>query len=172
MSVNGLRFGSARSLALAVGFIAFSSFIGAHAEAIKVEGSLSTKEEIKLEFKDGTNHLFTLVRREGTLEGTGAFAKATVQEYGVHDVVPGYSGAPSGYLVITKSEKDVAYLKWSTQTSFIKGNDGKSYVANNGTWTFISGLGSFANLKGTGKIKITFGKDNQRVFALEGNLGK
>ena len=144
----------------------------AHAEAIKVTGTLAVKQQIRLDFKDGTGHLFAMMNREGALEGTGSFAKAKAQDYGVHDVYPGAGGSQTGYLVIAKSEADIAYLKWSTQSTFIKGADGKAVIVNNGTWTYVSGIGSFKGLKGNGAIKITFGKDTERTYSIEGNLSK
>jgi hypothetical protein len=160
-----------------VGAIAFSSVIfagsfRAEAEAVKVTGTLAVKEQIRLDFKDGTGHLFAMLSREGPLDGTGAFAKTKAQDYGVHDVYPGAGGSQTGYLVIAKSDADIAYLKWSTQSTFIKGADGKAVIVNNGTWTYMSGLGSFKGLKGNGSIKITFGKDTERTYSIEGNLNK
>jgi len=170
MSVNVLR--SIKAVLFGLALFAISGFSDAQAQAIKVQGTLTSKQQIRLDFKDGTSHLFTMVQREGTFEGSGPFAKLKAQDYAVHDVYPGVGGSQTGYLVVSKSDNDIAYLKWSSQSNFIQGTDGKTVVVNNGTWTLISGLGSFKGLKGNGSIKITFGKDNDRIYALEGNLTK
>lgn len=83
------------------------------AEPLNVQATMVPKEQIKLDFKDGSNHFVLMVKREGTASGTGALDGAQIVEYGRHDIIPGVSGDPSGYLVVTKGEGNIAYIKWT-----------------------------------------------------------
>ena len=53
----------------------------ANAEAVKVEAVMSPKQQMKLDFKDGSGHFILMVQREGKSEGNGALAGASVAEY-------------------------------------------------------------------------------------------
>ncbi|OIQ67795.1 hypothetical protein GALL_506230 [mine drainage metagenome] len=81
----------------------------AMADPLNVQATMVPKEQIKLDFKDGSGHFVLMVRREGTASGTGLLNEASIVEFGRHDIVPGISGDPSGYLVATKGEGNVAY---------------------------------------------------------------
>ena len=83
----------------------------AQAEPINIQAVMTPKEQIKLDFKDGSGHFVLMVRREGTASGSGLFDGAQLVEYGRHDIVPGLTGDPSGYLVITKGDENIAYIK-------------------------------------------------------------
>ncbi|MEI7606530.1 MAG: hypothetical protein WCJ64_04005 [Rhodospirillaceae bacterium] len=50
----------------------------ARAETFKVEATMTPKEQMKLDFKDGTGHFFLMVRREGKAEGSGPLAGAGI----------------------------------------------------------------------------------------------
>ena len=71
---------------------------------------VSPKEQIRLDFADGSKHCVAMVRREGKATGQGLFSGAAVVEYGRHDITPGVGGEPTGYLVFTHAEGDVAYV--------------------------------------------------------------
>src|SRR5262245_12954884 len=111
---------------VAMGVAMFLGAPAARAEAVKFEALVTQKEAIRLDFADGSKHIFALVRREGKSEGQGPLAGATVQEYGAHDVVPGVGGEPRGYFEFTRPEGDKAYLKWTIQAMLLQGTDGKS----------------------------------------------
>ncbi|MBC3870853.1 hypothetical protein HV832_01585 [Undibacterium oligocarboniphilum] len=128
------------------------------------------KEQIRLDFKDGSGHFVLMVRREGQTSGTGLLDGAQMVEYGRHDIVPGVAGDPSGYLVVTKGEGNVAYLKWTVRAVFLPGKDGKPEIHDNGFWEVVSGTGNFKGLKGAGTLHIKSVNPTDRVFILDGEI--
>lgn len=150
------------ALSLAVGL--------ALAEPLKVQATLVPKEQIKLDFKDGSGHFVLMVRREGTATGTGLLNEASVVEFGRHDIVPGVGGDPSGYLVVSQGVGNVAYLKRTVRAVFLPGKDGKAELNDNGFWEVVSGTGTFKGLQGAGTLHIKAANPTDRIFILEGNL--
>jgi len=140
------------------------------ADPLNVQATMVPKEQIKLDFKDGSGHFVLMVRREGTATGTGLLSEASIVEFGRHDIVPGVSGDPSGYLVATKGEGNVAYIKWTVRAIFLPGKDGKPELNDNGFWEVVSGTGSFKGLKGAGTLHIKSANATDRIFMLDGNL--
>lgn len=144
----------------------------AQAEPVSITGTLTAKEQIKLDFKDGTGHFFAMSRREGTMKGKSILNDTKALDYAAHDIWPGLGGPTNGYLVLSSSDSDIAYVSWNAQASFVKSNSGKITALNKGTWTLISGIGKFKGYKGSGDILITFADNNDRAFLLEGNISK
>ncbi len=154
---------SAAALALGLGV----SF-GAAAEPLDIQAVMTPKEQIRLDFKDGSGHFVLMVRREGKATGSGPLAGAAIVEYGRHDIVPGVAGDPSGYLVATKGEGNVAYIKWTVRAVFLPGKDGKPEINDNGFWEVVSGTGTFKGLKGAGTLHIKSATAADRLFTLNG----
>lgn len=155
------------AFALAASMI-FSS--AAMADTLNVQATMVPKEQIKLDFKDGSGHFVLMVRREGMAAGNGLLDGAQIVEFGRHDIVPGVSGDPSGYLVATKGEGNVAYIKWTVRAVFLPGKDGKPELNDNGFWEVVSGTGSFKGLKGAGTLHIKSANPTDRIFILDGQL--
>lgn len=148
----------------------FATAGAAIAEPLDVRATMIPKEQIKLDFKDGSGHFVLMVRREGTASGTGLLNDAVIVEYGRHDIVPGVSGDPSGYLVATKGEGNTAYIKWTVRAIFLPGKDGKPDLNDNGFWEVVSGTGIFRGLKGAGILHIKSANPTDRIFILVGSL--
>lgn len=168
-----MLFQTARSTPLAAAFaLAVSMLFGsaAMADPLNVQATMVPKEQIKLDFKDGSGHFVLMVRREGTAAGTGMLDGAQIVEFGRHDIVPGVSGDPSGYLVATKGDGNVAYIKWTVRAVFLPGKDGKPELNDNGFWEVVSGTGSFKGLKGAGTLHIKSANPTDRIFILDGQL--
>ncbi|MEO6319259.1 MAG: hypothetical protein ABIR56_01245 [Polaromonas sp.] len=142
----------------------------AMAEPLTVQAVMVPKEQIRLDFKDGSGHFVLMVRREGTASGTGLLDDAAISEFGRHDIVPGVSGDPSGYLVATKGEGNLAYLKWTVRAIFLPGKDGKPEINDNGFWEVVGGTGTFKGLKGAGTLHIKSVSPTDRLFKLEGEM--
>jgi len=140
------------------------------ADPLNVQATMVPKEQIKLDFKDGSGHFVLMVRREGNATGEGLLDGAQLVEFGRHDIVPGVSGDPSGYLVATKGEGNVAYIKWTVRAIFLPGKDGKLELNDNGFWEVVSGTGSFKGLKGAGTLHIKSANPTDRIFLLDGNM--
>jgi hypothetical protein len=163
---------SLRKLA-AFAFCAASLGAGsALADPLNVQATMVPKEQIKLDFKDGSGHFVLMVRREGNASGSGLLDGAQFVEYGRHDIVPGVGGDPSGYLVVTKGEGNVAYIKWTVRAVSLPGKDGKPELNDNGFWEVISGTGSFKGLKGAGSLHIKPANPTDRIFILDGKLAQ
>src|SRR5688500_17264532 len=104
----------------------FVASVGAAAAApIKVEAVLVPKEQIRLDFAEGSKQFVLMSKREGKAAGSGPLVGASVTEYGLHDIVPGASGNANGYLVFTAPEGDIAYVKWLVRAVFVAGPGGK-----------------------------------------------
>ena len=142
----------------------------AQADPLKVEAVMTPKEKIQLDFADGSKQFVLMVRREGDAKGTGLLNGTKVVEYGVHDIVPGVGGDPRGYLVMTATNGDTAYVKWQVRAVFVPGADGKPQLLDNGFWEIASGTGSFAGMTGAGTLHIKAVSPTDRKFILEGDV--
>jgi hypothetical protein len=149
--------------------VAFASTM-AFAEPISLEAVMTPKEQIRLDFEDGSKHFVLMVRREGTAVGGGVLDGAAVVEYGTHDITPGLGGDPRGYLVLTAPEGDVAYLKWRVRAVFVPGADGAPALLDNGFWEVVGGTGRFAGMQGAGTLHIKPVTKTDRRFILEGEV--
>ncbi len=151
-------------------FVLFMLAISAQAVVVKLEAVMSPKEQIQLDFADGSKHFVLMVKREGKATGEGLLAGAAVTEYGRHDIIPGVGGDPSGYLVFTLPSGDIAYIKWLVRAVFVPGPDGKPKLLDNGVWEVVSGTGKLKGLKGAGTLHIKAVSPTERNFILEGEL--
>ena len=142
----------------------------ADAAPVKIEAVMTPKEQIRLDFADGSKHFVLMVKREGKASGEGALSGAGVTEYGVHDITPGVGGDPRGYLVFTMPDGDVAYIKWRVRAVFVPGPDGKPILLDNGFWEVSGGTGKFGKLSGAGTLHIKPAPGADRRFILEGDL--
>ena len=141
------------------------------AAPVKVEAVLTPKEQIRLDFADGSRHFVVMVKREGKATGSGPLAGTAASEYGRHDIVPGVSGDASGYLVFAAPDGDIAYVKWLVRAVFVPGPDGKPMVLDNGVWEVVGGgTGKFKGLQGAGTLHIKPVSPTDRNFILEGEL--
>lgn len=155
--------------------LSMAALLGATASAtfaapMKIEATLTPKEQIRLDFADGSKHFVLMVKREGKATGQGPLAGTAVTEYGRHDIVPGVGGDPSGYLVFTAAEGDVAYVKWSVRAVFVTGSDGKPTLLDSGVWEIVGASGKFKGLQGAGTLHIKAVSPTDRNFILEGDL--
>jgi len=144
--------------------------VPAVAAPAKIEAVMTPKEQIRLEFADGSKHFVSMVRREGKAVGEGIFSGASVTEYGVHDITPGVGGDPRGYLVFTAPEGGIAYVKWQVRAVFVPGPEGKPMLLDNGYWEVTGGTGKFGKLSGAGTLHIKPAPGTDRRFILEGEL--
>lgn len=139
------------------------------ADPVSVEAVLTPQEQMKFGFADGSKHFVLAVRREGTFEGSGAFAGATVTEFGWHDVNYPVSGDPRGYLQVVTQDGDVAVLRWTVKAAFMKG-EGKPALFDNGVWELVSGTGRFEGKRGVGSLVLE-PAGGPTKFMLEGEVG-
>lgn len=153
------------ALAAAAALVAGS----AAADPVSVEAVLEPQEQMKFDFADGSKHFVLAVRREGKFKGSGAFAGATVTEFGWHDVNPPVSGDPHGYFQVTAPNGDIAVLRWTVKAAFMKGDDGLA-LFDNGSWRLLRGTGRFADMHGVGSVVIK-PRGGPTKFTLEGELG-
>lgn len=144
----------------------------ARAEALHIDAVMSPKEQMQLDFKDGSKHFVLMVRREGKAEGQGPLNGAAVTEYGMHDIVPGVGGQPVGYLVFAQPNGDVAYVHWRIGAVFIPGADGKPRLLDNGDWQIVGGTGSLQDLVGAGTLHIKAVSPTDRRFILDGEVAR
>jgi hypothetical protein len=152
--------------------VSFAATTTGWAEPLKVEAILAPKEQVRLDFEDGSKHFVLMVRREGKSSGAGMLAAMAVTEYGMHDIVPGVGGDPRGYLVFTAANGDKAYVKWRVRAIFVPGADGKPELNDNGFWEIVGGTGTLSGLVGAGTLHIKAVSPTDRKFILDGELFK
>jgi hypothetical protein len=140
------------------------------AAPIKVEAVLVPKEQIRLDFAEGSKQFVLMSKREGKAAGSGPLVGAAVTEYGLHDIVPGASGNANGYLTFTAPDGDIAYVKWLVRAVFVAGPGGKPTLLDNGVWEVVGGTGKFKGLKGAGSLHIKPVSATDRNYILEGEL--
>lgn len=160
----------ARLMTVAIGVAGAAAAVPARAAPLKVEAVVSPREQIRLDFADGSKHFVSMVRREGKASGQGLLAGTAVVEYGRHDILPGVGGDPSGYLVFTLAEGDIAYVKWLVRAVYVPGADGKPVLLDNGVWEVVGGTGKFKGLQGAGTLHIGPAGATDRRFSLDGEL--
>lgn len=158
-----------RTNAVLLGLTLCLGAVGARAEPMTLDVVVSPEDEIRLDFED-SRHFVSLTQREGEADGSGAFAGATVVEYGMHDVVLGDGGKASGYLAVTTTAGDIAYFEWRLRALFVAGQDGETTVANDGYWELAGGTGQFASKRGVGDLSLEFVSATDRRFVLEGDI--
>jgi hypothetical protein len=141
------------------------------AAELNVKAVMSPKEQMRLEFADGSGHFVLMVRREGKAEGAGSLVGAEVTEYGWHDIEPGVAGDPRGYLVFKVPGGDLAYVKWQVRAVFVPGSDGKPKLLDNGFWEIAGGTGKFRGSKGAGTLHIKAVSPTDREYSLTGEIG-
>ncbi len=142
------------------------------AETVDVSAVLSPTQVMRLDFKDGSKHFVVLVQRTGKSEGSGALASASVTEYGMHDIIPGVSGDPQGYLVFKNNAGDEAYIQWKVRAVFLPQPGQKPKLADYGFWEIVGGTGAFSGMKGVGSLQIKAAGKKERRFILKGEIGK
>lgn len=144
----------------------------AQAAPIALEAIVATKEQIRLDFADGSQHFVAMVRREGNATGSGPLGGTAVSEYGRHDIIPGVGGDPSGYLVFSGGGGDVAYVKYLVRAVYVPAADGKPVLLDGGIWELVGGAGKFKGLKGAGSLRIRALSPTDRKFTLDGEILK
>jgi hypothetical protein len=140
------------------------------AAPIKVEAVLTPKEQIRLDFAEGSKQFVAMTKREGKASGSGPLVGAAVTEYGLHDIVPGTSGSANGYLVFTAPDGDLAYVKWLLRAVFVAGPGAKPTLLDNGVWVVVGGTGKWKGLTGAGSLHIKPVSATDRNYILEGEL--
>ena len=139
----------------------------AQAAPIKVEAVLSPKTESKMEFADGSRRYLLMTQREGKVDGNGPLAGANLVEWGTHDVDPATGAHAGGYLVFTKPDGDIAYMRYQFRGVPVPGSDGKARFLANGFWETAGGTGKLKGLRGTGALRFI---PQERRIVLEGEL--
>jgi len=140
------------------------------ADPLKIEAGVSTKEQIRLDFADGSGHFVAMVHRQGKATGQGVLSGASVSEYGRHDVIPGVGGEGGGHLVFALPNGDSANIKWLVRAVFVPGPDGKLQILDNGVWEVVGGTGKLKGLRGAGALNLKVVSPTDRNFILQGEL--
>ncbi len=156
--------------AAAFAFFLIGSSGNTVAAPVTIDALVATKEQIRLDFVDGSKHFVAMVRRDGKASGAGSLDGMAVSEYGRHDIVPGVGGDPSGYLVFSSGDNDVAYLKYMVRAIYVPGADGKPVLLDGGVWEVVGAAGKLKGLRGAGTLRIRALSPTDRRFTLDGEL--
>ncbi len=158
------------ALAVVAFAICCAAPLPALAADIALNAVMTPKEQLRLDFADGSKHFLLMVKREGKAQGSGPLNGAAVTEFGYHDIVPGDSGEPRGYLVFATADGDTAYVKWQVRAVFVPGSDGKPKLLDNGFWEIAGATGKLKGLKGAGTLHIKSVSPSDREFQLTGEM--
>lgn len=160
---------------LCAAVFAVSGAMPTMAEPVAITSVLSPVETMRMGFEDGTRHFVLIEQRQGTVEGEGLFSGAQINEFGWHDIVPGQSGDPLGYIELTTPNGDIAYIQWHARAVFREGVQGPPMV--HGLWELMSGTGAFTTMRGLGTLQIGPGNGPnggaglpERRYTLQGEL--
>jgi hypothetical protein len=156
--------------AAALIWLAAASLDTAFAAPVSMEANVETKEQIRFDFVDGSKHFVVMVKRDGRANGSGPLDGTSVTEYGRHDIVPSVGGDPSGYLVFSAGDSDVAYLKYLVRAVYVPGADGKPVLLDGGIWEVVGSAGRFKGLRGAGTLRIRQLSATDRKFTLDGEM--
>lgn len=157
-------------VALAAPVVWGSAIPPANAAPVNLEAVVGPRDQIRLDFADGSKHFVAMMRREGKASGQGVLSGAAVTEYGIHDVTPGVGADPYGYLVFTLPEGDTAYVKWTLRGVFVPGADDKPKLLDNGIWEVVGATGKLKGLQGAGTLHLKPVSQTERKFILDGEL--
>jgi hypothetical protein len=157
-------------LAVLAAFALSAVALPARAEPLHIEAAVAPKEQIQLNFKDGTKHFVLFVRREGKAVGTGALAGLSVIEYGMHDIVPKESGTLIGYFELTAANGDIVYINWHIGAVFAPGSEGTPTMRYNGEWQIVGGTGRLKDMAGEGTLQMKVISATDRRFILDGDV--
>jgi hypothetical protein len=143
----------------------------ASAAELSIEAVMSPQEQIRYDLEDDSKRIVMLVHRAGTASGTGLLDGASVDEYGMHSIVPGVDGNASGYLVFEDADGDKAYADWNLRAVFVPGaEEGKMMLLDNGVWEIVGGTGKHQGLQGAGTLNMQPVNATDRNYILKGNL--
>lgn len=143
----------------------------AYAAELSVEAVMSPQDQIRYDLEDDSKRMVLLVHRTGTASGTGLLDGATVNEYGMHSIVPGVDGNARGYLVFEDADGDKAYADWTIRAVFVPGaEEGKMTLLDNGFWEIVGGTGKHQGLQGAGTMNIRAVNATDRNYILKGDL--
>ncbi|MBC8737045.1 hypothetical protein F6X40_09510 [Paraburkholderia sp. UCT31] len=166
---------------IVAGTCAAAASTAARAESFQAELRIDGQKPVaglpndvaQLDFADGSGRHVALVRQSGRVVSPGALAGATAQDWGFHEVVVGRTvqDRAHGYLVISRSAKDVLYLRTHTREADKDGRGPSSAPLYTGTWRVTGGSGSFRGLWGTGTLSIKSVSATERQWILEGEMG-
>lgn len=140
------------------------------AAPVQIETVVTPREQMRLEFADGSKRYFVMLKREGMASGTGPLAGASVIDWGAHDARPGTGAEGVGYLVFTTPDGDIAYIKSRFHAVALPGADGKPRNILNGDWEVAGATGRLKGLRGAGGLRINVISPTDRQWLLEGEM--
>lgn len=143
----------------------------AQAERVSFAAVIEPKADVTLAFADGSQHLVRLVQREGKVSGDAPLSGATMLEWGLHDLAPASGGGDGlGYLVFTKSQADVAYVRFQWRIIGAGVTAGVPQYLMSGIWEVVGATGALKGLTGLGTLRINMLSATQREWLFEGDL--
>ena len=144
----------------------------AAAAPVKVEAVLVPREQIRLDFAEGSRH-FVRLSQPPTRRRTAH----PPRRRGGYGIRPARRGSPERTQsptrqspVFTAPEGDIAwYVKWTLRAVFVAGAGGKPALLDNGVWEVVGGTGKYKGLKGAGSLHIKAVSATDRNYILEGS---
>ncbi len=141
------------------------------AERVKFAAIIAPKADVTLAFADGSQHVVRLVQREGKVTGDAPLTGATMLEWGLHDLAPASGGGDGlGYLVFTRSEADIAYVRFQWRIIGAGEAGGVPQYLMSGFWEVVGATGALKGLTGLGTMRINMLSATQREWLFDGDL--
>ncbi|CAB3810173.1 hypothetical protein LMG28614_07219 [Paraburkholderia ultramafica] len=174
---------------LALGIFAFSLF--ARADPVKLEFVVNIKtgergmpnQYDKLELGEGSGRYVAVLKQSGKVTSKGLLEGATVLDWGFHEVpteeaaAAGWNeaepnGGGPGYLVFTLPSGDKLTMRLQMHLQYVPQMHGAPRPFIFGLWQIVSASGSLSHLQGTGVIRVERPSSEERLWVLEGEVGR
>lgn len=178
-----------RQLLLAFGIFSLSLFV--HADPVKLEFVVNIKtgergmpnQYEKLDLGEGSGRYVAALKQSGKVTSKGLLEGATVLDWGFHEVPTEEAAAASwneaepngggpGYLVFTLPSGDKLTMRLQMHLQYIPQAHGAPRPFIFGLWQIVGASGSLSHLQGTGVIRVERPSAEERLWVLEGEVGR
>ncbi|MPW10972.1 hypothetical protein GCT19_36235 [Paraburkholderia sp. CNPSo 3155] len=169
----------------------FSLPLFGRAEPVKIEFVVNLKtgergmpnQYEKLELGEGSGRYVAALRQSGKVTSKGLLEGATVLDWGFHEVPTEEAAAAGsnqgepigggpGYLVFTLPSGDKLTMRLQMHLQYVPQSHGAPRPFIFGLWQIIAASGSLSRLQGTGVIRIERPSAEDRLWVLEGEVGR
>lgn len=178
-----------RQLLFALGIL--SLLVSVRADPVKLEFVVNLKtgepglanQYDMLDLGAGSGRYVAALRQSGKVTSKGLLEGASVLDWGFHEVPTEQAAATGqneaeptgggpGYLVFTLPSGDKLTMRLQMHLQYVPQSHGDPRPFIFGLWQIIDASGSLSHLQGTGVIRIERPSAEERLWILEGQVGR
>jgi hypothetical protein len=137
----------------------------------------------KLDLGEGSGRYVASLRQSGRVTSKGLLEGATVLDWGFHEVPTDAAAAAGsdesepngggpGYLVFTVPSGDKLSMRLHMHLQYVPQLHGPPRPYLFGLWQIVGASGSLNHLQGTGVIRVERPSADERLWILEGEVGR